>query len=335
MEFRGSPRRCGREYGQSQTEAIKAFLHMEMKPDAKRLRYAARCWEVLRRWEQPVVEFIRGMAKGTGLSVQELTLLLLHEERGRAKACTAVGATGAATRDGRAIIGQNWDWNARLYPWSGLARIRSNAMPSVISYGYPGLWAGAGINESGMALVWTSATCLPKVKAIDGIPTYALIAGILGCRNCPEALALLRRTANAGCFIFILADTAGEVWVVEGLPGRTIPIPCREAIARANHYESAAARQLSQIRGPFSGQACGSASRAKRMTALTRRYFGKIDGPAIERFLCDEVGRPGQTICQRTMCNMTIDSLYALPAKRELRVARGLPTRHEFISYHP
>src|SRR5437879_580148 len=101
-EFKGTPRTCGSQYGETQAEAIEAWLHLETPPDPKRLRYASRCWQHLKRWKKPVVEFIRGMAEGTKLSVEELTLLLLHEEIVHTKPCTAIGARGAGTKDGQA-----------------------------------------------------------------------------------------------------------------------------------------------------------------------------------------------------------------------------------------
>src|SRR4029079_14705643 len=78
--FSGSSRACGEAYGAAQSEAITGFLHMETPPDKKRLRYAKACWDVLRRWNKPVAEFTRGMAAGARRPVEEMTLLLLHEE---------------------------------------------------------------------------------------------------------------------------------------------------------------------------------------------------------------------------------------------------------------
>src|SRR6058998_1435753 len=91
-EFRGSPSACGRQYGLTQAETIGAFLTLAVKPDAARLEYAARCWNVLSEWERPVVEFVRGMAVGTGMSLEQATLLLLHEEVYHLPHCTAFGA---------------------------------------------------------------------------------------------------------------------------------------------------------------------------------------------------------------------------------------------------
>ena len=36
---------------------FEAFLHLEVTPNPKRLRYAAQCWQHLKRWEKHVVEF--------------------------------------------------------------------------------------------------------------------------------------------------------------------------------------------------------------------------------------------------------------------------------------
>ena len=335
-EFHGSPRACGKNYGISQAEAIRAWLNMETAPDPRRLRYASRCWEKLGNWQRPVVEFVRGMAEGSGLSMEETTLLLLHEEIVHTKPCTAIGATGPATRDGSAIIGQNWDWNSDKYPWPSLLRLRTDAMPATFTYAYPGLWASAGINEYGLSLVWTGAGYLPKVRPIVGVPTYALIAGILACRTCREAISLMRRTLNAGSFIFFLADAGGEVWVLEGVPGHFEAVQCRDVITRANHYECAAICHKAKQAVPTSTRKANTRNRANRIAALTKKYRGRIDRKVVESILCDHFPRFGLSICQHPMpgrLGLTIDSFYAVPSKREFWIARGHPCRHQYQRY--
>jgi hypothetical protein len=337
IELRGSPRSCGRQYGERQAEAIEAFLHTEVTPDAKRLRYAARCWRVLSRWKKHVSEFVRGMAEGSHLAVEEVTLLLLHEEIVHCKPCTAVGATGPGTADGKPIIGQNWDWNPRLYPWAGLTRLHARGIPASFFYSYPGLWASAGINEHGFSLVWTGAGYLPTVRPVVGIPTYALIAGLLACRDCQQALKLLRETRLAGCFIFFIADARREVWVVEGLPRRFEAVRCEDVISRANHYQSARICRLSrQPTDPPPNPGTNTWFRGRRMSKLAQRYRGRFDRHLVEKCLCDEFGGMGKSICQRPghgRRSLSIDSFYCLPVQRQFWIARGVPSSHEYRCY--
>jgi len=331
--FRGTARGCGRAYGQSQAEAIHAFMNMEVTPDARRLRYASRCWKAMKGWNAPLLEFIRGVADGSGRSIEETTLLLLHEEVYHTKHCTGLGATREGTRDGRAIIGQNWDWGPPLYPWSSLLRLRTDSMPRTITYAYPGLWACAGVNEHGMALVWTGSGYAPKVKPKVGIPTYALIHGILAGRNCGEALALLKRSPIAGCFIFFIADRTGEVWVIEGFPGRVVAVQCVDVIGRANHYECDKAVRWSKQETTDRPNTC---ARGMRMMELLQKHRGNIDGRIAAAILGDHGRKPGLTICQHPIAGksgLTIDSFYAVPHKGEFWIARGTPCRHEFVRY--
>jgi hypothetical protein len=334
-EYTGSPRSCGRQYGKTQAEAMDGFLHLEVAPNPQRMRYASRCWNVLKRWEKPVVEFVRGMAEGSGLSVEEITLILLHEEIVHTRPCTGIGATRSGTKDGNAIIGQNWDWGTHLYTWSNLTRLRMTGQPAMVLYSYPGLYASAGINEHGMSLVWTGSGYLPKIRPKVGVPTYALIAGILSCRDCREALALLRRTRLAGCYIFFIADAKGEVWVIEGLPGRFEAVRCEDVIARANHYECAATARRAKQDINCNPNA-NTQFRGPRMAALAQRYRGRIDRHIMERCLCDEGVGDGKNICQRpkgVRRGITIDSFYCLPARREFWISRGVQARHEYQRY--
>lgn len=333
QSYKGTPRACGRAYGEANAEAIRAFLIMEAAPDKKRLSYAGKCWEMAQGWKKPLAEFVRGMAKGSGLSEEEATLLLLHEEIVHAKPCTALGATGSATLDSKAIIGQNWDWNAPLYPWSRLLRIKASGMPAMLNYSYPGLWASAGINEHGMSLAWTGAGYLPKVKPKTGIPTYLLIAGILTCRNCREAVELVQKTPIAGCFVFFIADADGEVWVLEGGAGKVEAVQCTDVIGRANHYETPQLIKASKQVIPPPGPRVNTTLRAARMNEMLSRYNGRIDNAAVEAMLRDHENGMGFSICQHPVPGrggMTVDSFYIKPAQRELWIARGHQCRHRY-----
>lgn len=333
--YGGSARSCGQQYGESQAEAIEAFLHLEVAPNPKRLRYATQCWQHLKRWEKHVVDFTRGMAEGSGLSIEEVTLLLMHEEIFHGKPCTAIGATRAGSKDGHAIIGQNWDWHSRLYPWSSLTRLSVTGIPKVVLYSYPGLWACAGVNEYGMSLVWTGAAYLPRIPSKVGVPTYALIPGILAKRSCDEAIALLRTTRFAGSFIFLIADALGEVWVIEGLNGKFEAARCVDVITRGNHYECARMARLAKQDLTCNKQA-NTQFRGPRMAALAKRYNGRIDRHVVEKLLCDRGVGPGRDICQ-VPCGdrrgMTLDSFYCIPRQREFWIARGIQSRHEYARH--
>jgi hypothetical protein len=334
-EFRGTARDCGRDYGRSQTEAIGAFLYHQVQPDWLRLAYADRCGKVLEEWEKPIFEFVQGMSDGTGLSLQEMVLLLLHEEVVHVHNCTGIGATGKGTVDGAAVIGQNWDWDSSLYLWSSLVRLHTDSMPATLTYAYPGLWASAGMNEHGLSLVWPGTGYFPTVPPDVGVPTYALIAGVLTRRTCREAITLLQNTRNAGSFMFFLADATGEVWVAEGLPGRINPIQCVDWIARANHFESEEMCRLSKQEVPPKLNA-NSHSRATRMAALAKDHCGHITGELVGSFLSDHGVAPGLNICQhpsRLGEGFSLDSFYFLPSKREMWFARGLPCRHIHQKY--
>lgn len=344
-EFKGSAFQCGRSYGQANAEGILSFLLMETAPDTKRLRYAARCWDVLQDWEKPIADFVRGMAEGSGRTVEEITLLLLHEEIVHQQAsvsagnqhCSGLGATGAATVDGAPIIGMNWDWRVSLYTWSSLLRLHCKGIPATLTYAFPGLWTGAGINEEGLAFSWTGAGYLPVLKPLVGVPTYALIAGILTKSSCREAIQLVESTPIAGCFVFFLADKSGELWVVEGGAGKTKAVQCHDVIGRGNHYETPeicrVSKQVLQPDGPIV-TTCG---RAKRVQELLRKYNGRINDKRVEEILRDHhATAKGQGICQHGRLDfnsMTVDGLYFLPRQREMRIARGLPCRHEFQSH--
>jgi hypothetical protein len=227
----GSPRERGRAYGRQFKDGIAAFLDKEIyaqfvgKPSPKddMLRYAAACGKVVREVCPVVHDELEGVAEGSGLRLEELLLINLHEElyhRGvlpKVPHCTAV-AVGPPDTAGTTLVGQTWDWMESVYGLSSVIEWRTGGV-NVLAYGYPGMWAGAGLSSSGFALCWTSANLGEKaLGARVGIPSYVLIAHLLYQGSLKDALAEAKRDKHAGWFTFVLGDNRGTLANIEGSP---------------------------------------------------------------------------------------------------------------------
>jgi hypothetical protein len=349
VELRGTARECGWTYGEHMAESITGFAMQDatmgasladccagIQPDPERLVYARKCGEALHAWDAGVTDFAVGMAESTGRTFEEVVLLLLTEEIGHTKYCTAFGATAAGTSDGAPVIAQNWDGLSELYPWAHLTRYLCEGAPAALFYSYPGLWACTGVNEYGLGLLWTSTGIYPAIRPVVGVPTYALIAGLLAQKTCRNALHLLERTTFAGCFNFFMADETGEVWVVEGMPGNFEAVPCVDVISRANHYECRSLCEISGQTVPEAGLSANTAPRSQRVKELLEQNRGRVGPSVIEAILTDHGVKPGWDICQHPVPKrdrLTLDSMYILPQKREFWIARGSPCRRSYTRY--
>jgi hypothetical protein len=166
----GKPRERGKQYGAKFKDAIHAFLDKEIyevcakhASRAQLLAYASQCTKAVKEYSPAIMEELEGMAQGAGIGVEEIVLITMHEETAGHKDgklppvqhCTAIGAAPPDTKDGRTYVGQNWDWMASVYGQSQMLLWKRPEGPSLITYSYPGLWVGAGLNSAGVALCWT------------------------------------------------------------------------------------------------------------------------------------------------------------------------------------
>jgi predicted choloylglycine hydrolase len=324
----GTEMQCGCRYGERWATEMLGFYYQELNPSADRLAYARRCWKHVQQAAPRSARFMKGMARGSGLALDQVTLLTLHEEVAHLPHCTAFAATGDATRGRKTLVAMNWDWAAQLYPWAGLLRLNAQGSPRVITYHYPGLWAGAGINEHGMALMWTSSGHMPRLKPKVGLPTYVVIAEILRRKTVAGALRWLDSIVHAGSFIFLLGDAGGEIAVVEGLPGYTVVDQSAEALSRANHYMcgDAVRRARQRLRR---GKGVTTAYRAQRMARLVDEHVQQLGVRTAQEILTDRDGT-GPWLHQfpwgpqrSTLSGMTIDSLLAVCEDGALYTCRG------------
>lgn len=326
-EISGTALACGREYGERFEPLIMGFCRQELKPDRRNLAYARRCWRHVERDAPESAAFMRGMARGSRLSLDHVTLLTLHEEIVHMPHCTAFAAAGPATRDGRTYVAMNWDWNSNLFPWPGLLRLAMKRSPRMLTYHYPGLWAGAGINESGLAFMWTGSGYLPRLAPVTGMPTYVIISEVLRGNTVDEVVEWLQSIRHAGSFIFFLGDAGGATAVVEGLPG-WLTVDRKTTLTRANHYACDDVVRCAKQKIPRGGRVT-TGYRGRRMASLLKQHEGGMGVEAARQILTDREGDwpwihqyPGGRFAYE--CGgMTIDSLLAVCEERALYTCRG------------
>src|SRR5687767_10765427 len=229
----GKPIERGRAYGKSLKEGIHQFLQKEIlgafiqKPSPKDelLHYAAACGNMVREACPIIHEELVGIAEGCDLPLEEVLLITLHEElyhRGalpKVPHCTAVAVGPPSTADGKTYVGQTWDWMESVFGQSRVVEWKRSEGPSVLAYGFPGLWTGAGLNSAGLALCWTSADLGNKaLGARVGIPAYVLLTHLLYQPDLASAIKEAQRDKHAGWFTFVLADGEGNLVNIEGSP---------------------------------------------------------------------------------------------------------------------
>lgn len=229
----GKPWERGRAYGRKFRDGIHGFLEKEIlaafiqKPSPKEemLRYAAACAQVVHDACPIIHDELVGLAKGAELQLEEVVLITLHEElyhRGvlpKVEHCTAAAIGPPDTGDGKTYVGQTWDWMESVFGQSSIIEWQRSEGPSVLAYGFPGLWVGAGLNSSGLALCWTSANLGDKALGVRvGIPSYVLLTHLLYQESLENVVREAKRDQHAGWFTFVLADGKGNLVNIEGSP---------------------------------------------------------------------------------------------------------------------
>jgi isopenicillin-N N-acyltransferase-like protein len=325
--IRGNPRERGRAYGAAFRDGIQAFLRRELYDSFTKtaptreevLRYAAACEREVKGYSPELHDELEGMAEGAGIRIEEAVLMSLHEElwhRGvlpRTEKCTAVAIGPPYTADGATYVGQTWDWMESVYGLSSMLLWERTGGPSLLSYAYPGLWAGAGMNANGVALTWTSGDGKGIAGPRVGIPSYLLIAQMLYQPTLKEAIAEARRAKHAGWFTFVLGDRNGDLANVEGTPEELVVETDRGRISRVlfgtKKLATSSATGERQVH-----------ARCRRMEAMLDQQKGKLDRAALAHAFSAHQAPGAEAVC---LHNATIDAMVFDVTRSEAHLTRG------------
>ena len=334
----GNARERGRSYGKQFKDAIAAFVEREVhqaytgNPSSRQdlLRYAGACAGRIKAYSPEIMDELEGVAEGTGLRLEDLVLLTLHEElfhRGqlppadatapapaaRKGHCTVLAAGPPDTSDGDAYVGQTWDWMTTTYGHSSMLRWERQDGPSLLGYAYPGLWVGAGLNSAGLAFGWTSAFDKDGIKGPRvGIPSYVLLTQMLYQATLDDAVEEVRRAGHAGWFTVVLVDGDGEMASLEGSPAELAVERTRGRCARNLYGGRRMTRTADGADVPYT-------DRCRRMLDLLAAGKGTLDRAALQGFLHD----PAVFVPRGEGGVFTVDQMLFNTTRREAYVKRG------------
>jgi len=294
-----------------------------------------------------VVDQLRGLAEGSGLTLEQLFAWNCCEEltclperpdgsgvggpgrcAGRPEHCTSF----AFVVGGRVVAGHNEDWYPGDVDTLAVRHVTLSGGPRYISVGPAGYLPITGVTSSGFS---SAANTLYSEDMQVGVPNNLLLTGLLECPDLDKALAHIARLPRARGSNHLLCDARGRILDVETTANHLATMDGGSRFVHTNHYLSAEMAPLEAYRSE------GTPKRYARATELLAAGLAAGDDPVEvgKRVLRDHANAP-LSICAHWNDEdpdqdqtITTASMVWEPADGRVHVAVGPPCEHEFVTY--
>ena len=333
VEVSGTAYDMGYQHGKQAADLVHKYLlwieKLTDKPRDELCQNARAFYPLIEKLSPLLMEEIRGLADGAGISFDEA---LLCQARGEAasvppEGCTAFALTGSATADGYPLAGQNQDLAVEYADVAILLHVcPSDGRPRALLFTFAGQLGYSGMNQYGLAHF---ANALYDCPWQMGLPHYPLKRIMLEQEGLDTCLQILRQhpTCSAGNMVFCFGD--GQIADLEIRPEGVMQFTDAhpDAIVHANHY-------LTPEFAPCeTNSLADSCPRRDRMRDLVREHWGDITVDTMKAILSDHDGDPA-AICRHGAVDMySISGYIAEPAKGLLHVRRGLGCTGTWTAY--
>ncbi|MEX0728346.1 MAG: C45 family peptidase [Planctomycetaceae bacterium] len=340
----GSARDLGRQHGEqakSQIHRFLDFLASSLKRSRSQLSEIAQRFEPLfQRHCAHLIDEIRGLAEGAGISFTEALSLQLRGELGQVPdgACTSFAIGPEGTANGELLIGQNSDNPPEMQECGYVLKLQPLDRPEVLMWTFGGMIGYHGVNAHGVAHFANSLGGGPKWKF--ALAHYPLKRLFLEQKTLEEVMHVMRTVPVCSNGNYMLCGYGGEYADVELTSDgpRRLPAPTAGFLVHANHYlctEFACDEN-------FLHSLPDSFSRQTRMEHLIREKWGTITVDDVKAFLSDHDNFPhgicrhqhrGEGHAMLGSSGYTVASLIAEPAKGQFHVSCGNPCEQGYETY--
>ena len=335
IEISGSPYERGVQYGMQAADRIKRGLR-HYGEQLRRLDLDAPATAALVTDYLPVIDafddsFIpemRGIAQGANVAFEDVALLNARTEilklatrpdlRARLKrdpaeledGCTGVVALPGATRDGRLIHAQNWDWKAECAETAVVLRVRRDDGPDILTFTEAGGLARCGLNGAGIAITANYLESDRDYRDI-GVPLALIRRKVLLQEHVALAMRAVYVTRKSASNNMIVSHAGGVAIDFECAPDETFQVHAEDGLlVHANHFRSPVA--LGKLRDTGIANTPDSLYRDIRVRDLLRPTIGSLTTDHVKTALFDDFAAPW-SVCRPPRQTLT-DNLSATVA---------------------
>lgn len=324
VEVSGSAYDMGYQHGAQAGDLVARYLlWIEKLTGTSRdvlCRNALAFLPLIEKLSPSLVEEIRGLAEGAGISFEEALVCQARAEAAREaneEGCTAFALTGSATANGQPLAGQNQDLAPEYADVGIVLHVRpGDGRPRALMFTFAGQLGYSGMNQHGIAHF---ANGLYDCPWRFGLPHYPLKRVLLEQQGLDACVDILERHPACSAGNMVFCSGRGEIADVEirsdGIARFRGDHP--DALLHANHY-------LTSEFAPYETHSLAdSCSRLERMRELVQEAWGEITVDTMKAVLADHQGDPAG-ICRHGEKGMhSVSGYIAEPARGLLHVRRG------------
>jgi isopenicillin-N N-acyltransferase like protein len=325
IDVSGPPRERGRQHGAKAPDRIRRGIGLYKG----RLQQTSFDWSgisgliddylpVIEGFDPLYVEEMRGIAEGAGVPFEEIVMLNARTEilklgqrpdlrrqlkaKGDDDGCTGLVVLPSATRDGRLIHAQNWDWMAECAETAIVLRIRRDDGPDILTFTEAGGLARSGLNAAGIAITANYlASNLDYARA--GVPLALIRRKVLEQEYLALAWRAVYATPKSSANNMMVSHKEGMAIDFECAPDETFQVhPERGLLVHANHFVSPVA--LGKLKDLNVADTPDSLYRDLRVRDLLAPQVGSITPAAVKAALFDDFQTPW-SVCRPPRRSLT------------------------------
>ncbi|HUF81856.1 MAG TPA: C45 family peptidase [Burkholderiales bacterium] len=315
----GTPSERGESYGKQAAPLVARAIAMYRREFARMgiewdeaLRLARLFMPSIEAYDAALALEIEAIAMGAGESVEAIVVLNARTElafwnererkdRGIATGalvevdeCTSAVALPEATRDGRLIHAQNWDWLPECAEHSLALRIRGADVPDSLNFVEAGQLARHGFNAEGVAITAMGLHSNGDYGRI-GIPNPLIRRKMLACDTLSRAIGVIYNSARSFSHNIMVSHPGGEAFGFETTPDGVYWLePAEGIMTHANHFKSPQA--LQQVCDINIARCPDTLCRDSRVRHLLARRRGKITAETFREVFSDTFGTPNSVL---------------------------------------
>jgi isopenicillin-N N-acyltransferase-like protein len=336
----GLPRAMGRQIGEAAREEIRGFCEAALALVNKTIRVSRKSADEViatslghaERYAPDMVEELRGMAEGAGVSLEEIMLLQIRNQLqpdGDA-ACTSFSLAGGAP--GGRIVAQNWDNDPDVQPFTIVLTRQPTGKPAVMTVTQAGLIAYIGFNSTGVGVCLNT---LPAPARRHGVPHYFTVRGIYEADSLEGAVRAVERAERAIPANIMLTTPQGPADLEVTID--RVHVLRDEETGRVTHANHCRHPDLQKV-GRLFPDLLQSRDRQRRIDRLFEERSQRPDLEQVKAILRDHDGHP-HSLCRHpsddpsTGTWRTVFSVIIEPEARRMHVSRGTPCSQPYEIY--